>query len=124
MTKKQLLIEQLNRAVQRLQEALNEPKTTFLRDASIQRFEFCFDLSWKTLKVCLEADKGVVCQSPKDCFRRAYQAELIAYDDFWITLTDLRNETSHTYHEAMAEKVYEALPKALKHFQELTKILK
>ncbi len=38
------------KAVNRLNDALSYEKTEMNRDATIQRFEFCFELSWKLLK--------------------------------------------------------------------------
>ncbi|WP_448568477.1 nucleotidyltransferase substrate binding protein [Thermus sp.] len=38
----------------RLASALAQPKDEFVRDSAIQRFEFTFELSWKTLKTYLE----------------------------------------------------------------------
>ena len=43
-------IKELERALESLDKALNESKTDITRDASIQRFEFCVELSWKTSK--------------------------------------------------------------------------
>lgn len=123
MTKQMALRQQFQKATDRLAEVLQQPKNEFMRDAAIQRFEFCFDLSWKLVKTFLEEIKGVQCQAPKDCWRQAYTTGIIAYDDFWIKLTDARNQTSHTYNETTAEEVHALLPDALKHFQELLKTL-
>lgn len=37
-------------ALKQLEKALNEPKTEYTRDASIQRFEFTYELAWNALK--------------------------------------------------------------------------
>jgi nucleotidyltransferase substrate binding protein (TIGR01987 family) len=76
-------------------------------------------LGWKSLKAFLEHQKGVVCRSPKDCFRTAYELGVIDYDEFWLKLVDDRNETVHTYNEELAERIYSVLPEALKHFDVL-----
>jgi len=115
---------QLSQATQRLQEALTETKTPMIRDSAIQRFEFCLDLTWKTLKTYLEDNKGIIVKSPKECFRVAYQQNLIDYDLKWLELVDLRNETVHTYNEDFADLVYSKLPEALNLFQSLSTILK
>jgi predicted transcriptional regulator len=46
----------LRAALERLGEALHEPKTDIVRDAAIQRFEFSFELFWKTLKVRADSE--------------------------------------------------------------------
>lgn len=119
MTKLESQIQLLEKALQRLDEALSQPKTDLTRDSAIQRFEFCLDLSWKVLQTYLKDKKGVSVNSPKDTFREAFQNGLIEYSDDWIELVDLRNETVHTYDEAMAEKVYQKLPAALNRFREI-----
>ncbi len=39
---------EFEKALKALDEALREPKNSIVRDASIQRFEFCVELAWKT----------------------------------------------------------------------------
>lgn len=119
MSKFEAVKEQYRKALQKLEEVLEAPKNEIVRDSSIQRFEFTLDLSWKMLKAYLEETKGVLCHNPKDCFREAYRQKVIGYDDKWIHLVDLRNETSHTYNEDLAETIYQQLPEALRLFQSL-----
>ena len=38
----------------RLAEAVAQPESELIRDATIQRFEFTFEVVWKTLKLYLE----------------------------------------------------------------------
>ena len=49
MSKTFLRREQLAKALRRLESALAQEKTEFMRDSAIQRFEFTADLAWKTL---------------------------------------------------------------------------
>ena len=119
MTKLSLQTGQLKKAIGRLNEVLALPKTDIIRDSAIQRFEFCLDLAWKSLQTYLKEQKGIVVNSPKDTFREASQNQLISFSDNWIKLVDLRNETVHTYDEETAEKVYQELPSALVHLQEI-----
>lgn len=124
MSKLEALIGQFKKATQRFSEVLAVKKTTIVRDSAIQRFEFTFDLSWKAIKTWLEEKKGVICNSPKECFREAYRQKLIDYDKVWIKMTDWRNASVHTYKEELAESLYAELPKALEHFQQLLENLK
>jgi nucleotidyltransferase substrate binding protein (TIGR01987 family) len=121
MTKLDALKNQYQKAVKRLDEILKEEKSDIVRDSAIKRFEFTFDLSWKLLKTYLEEEKGVSCQSPKECFREAFRQGLIDYDEFWLKITDLRNQAVHTYGEKFAESLYRELPEILKYFQLLLK---
>ncbi len=112
-------LQQFEHAIGRLRDVLALPKNDVVRDSAIQRFEFTFDLAWKTIKTYLGEQKGLMCNSPKDCIRAAYSQQLITYDDAWLAITDMRNETAHTYNEALAEKIYAQLPDTLQKYQEL-----
>lgn len=121
MTKLEALKKQYQKAVQRLDEVLGKEKNDVMRDSAIKRFEFTFDLSWKIVKAFLEERKGVKCASPKECFREAYRLELIDYDEFWLKMTDWRNEAVHTYSEKFADILYGKLPETFKRFRLLEK---
>lgn len=123
MTKLEAIIKQCGAATDRLADVLAQEKNEFMRDSAIQRFEFTFDLAWKLVKAFLE-ERGRTCTSPKECFRIAYQEKLTDYDTFWLTLTDMRNKTVHTYREALAEEVYVMLPQALERFQALLRAVR
>lgn len=123
MTKFQALFQEFNDAVTRLEEVLREPKTEFMRDSAIKRFELSFDLSWKLIKAFVE-EKGVSCVSPIGCFKEAYRQGLIEYEEVFIELTEMRNKSVHTYDENLAERIYDDLPKALAALQKLNKALK
>ena len=114
MTKYQSLLEDFEKSVARLREALQEEKTSVSRDASILRFELAFDLAWKTLKAHLDDQFGIPVRSPKMTFREAFKQGVIAYDDAWIELVDDRNYVVHTYKEKFADHIYAKLPAALK----------
>ena len=117
------LYEDFAHAVNRFDEILAIEKNDVVRDSAIKRFELVFDLGWKTVKAYLEEQHNAVCISPRQCFREAFRTGLIDHDSFWIEITDTRNYTVHTYNEALAEKIYAALPKALEHYKSLRSAL-
>jgi nucleotidyltransferase substrate binding protein (TIGR01987 family) len=117
------MIDMLGRAVDRLKEALDRPKDTVTRDSAIQRFEFCCELSWKVLKVFL-AEEGVETFFPKEAIREAYRRGIIENDTLWLRTIELRNLSSHTYNESLAEEVYGELGKAFALYQGLLVRLK
>jgi nucleotidyltransferase substrate binding protein (TIGR01987 family) len=90
--------------------ALAQPKDEFTRDASIQRFEFCLELSWKSLRRVLK-QRGADETFPADVFRTAARGGLIDDAEPWLEFLRLRNLTSHTYNEDLAEALYAALPR-------------
>ena len=44
----------IEKALDRFGEALQEPESSIVLDATVQRFEFSYELMWKTLKNFLE----------------------------------------------------------------------
>lgn len=94
------------KASTRLSEACAQPFDSFIRDSVIQRFEFCWELAWRTLKLRLEF-LGVVAANPRDVFKEALVAGLIHDGNAWSEAQRMRNLSSHTYDEKLAEQVYE-----------------
>lgn len=119
MTKYQSIMEDFEKALQRLEEVLAVEKNEIVRDSAIKRFEIVFDLGWKTLKAFLQEVHNISCMSPIMCFRAALKIGLIDHDTFWIEVKNLRNLTVHAYSRETAEEVYAALPNVLVHFQRL-----
>lgn len=106
---KQMKIKNFQKAVLRLAEGVAEyhahPSTT-ARDGVIQRFEFTFELAWKSLKVYMQ-DQGVGAdlQFPRQVLKEAYAAKLIGNQTIWIDMLTARNATSHIYDDTQATAV-------------------
>ena len=100
-----LALKKLKQAVKRLEEVVHHAKSDIVRDAAIQRFEFTFELLWKTLKIFLEA-KGVLARTPKDTFREAFRLGLIRDEAAFLKMLDARNIMSHVYDEREARQIY------------------
>ena len=97
------------RALDRLEEALARPDDPIVRDACIQRFEFTFEMAWKTVQGYARAE-GIECASPRECFRVGFRLGLLDRDAKWPAMVEDRNRTSHTYDEESARAIYRALP--------------
>lgn len=103
-------IENFCLAATRLNEAITiyrqEPENTLLQDGLIQRFEFTFELAWKSLKDYL-IDQGVApsLTFPKEILKEAYAANIISDSDTWNRMLVARNTTSHIYDERIAAKI-------------------
>lgn len=93
------------KALNQLERALNEPVSEYVRDAAIQRFEFTYELAWKTLKAYL-ATLDLIVLSPKETLKVAYQQGLLQDAAAWSELHVKRNLTSHTYDLKLAESIY------------------
>lgn len=86
-------------------KAAQQPKDEFLRDSVIQRFKFTHEIAWKMLKLRLEAE-DVIVRTPRETLQAALQAGLIDDGNAWSDLQKMRNLTSHTYNEQLADDVY------------------
>lgn len=117
MTELESLKNQYNEALDRFEEILSKEKNDIVRDSAIKRFEIIFDLAWKLLKEHLEVKKGILCSSPKECFREGYRREVIDYDELWLDMTDWRNSAVHTYSQKFADILYARLPETLNNFK-------
>ena len=102
-----------SRALARLSDALNlakeRPLTDLEKQGLIQAFEFTHELAWKTLKDLLEHRGNSEIYGSKDATRQAFHLGLIENGETWMDMIKSRNETSHTYDEATAEKICSAI---------------
>lgn len=119
----QAILQQFERAVGKLSDVLEQEKNEYIRDSAIQRFEFTFELAWKTLKAFLE-EQGITVYSPRDSFKGAFQLGLLDEETTWLEMIELRNLTTHTYNESTAEEIYAALPRILVLYKKLLESLK
>lgn len=117
------LLEDFEKTILRLEDVLKLVKTEVVRDSAIKRFELCFDLSWKCIKLYAKRE-GVECFSPRDCLKVAYQLGLIDYDETWLKMLDDRNLTVHVYKEKYAEEVYSRLFNYTEYFRKLLNRIK
>jgi nucleotidyltransferase substrate binding protein (TIGR01987 family) len=97
-------------ALSRLTDALAQSKSEWVRDASIQRFEFTIELAWKAVARFARRE-GIECVSPRQTFRAAFKLGWVEDDDVWLAMVEDRNFTSHTYNEGLAEQLYARLPR-------------
>ena len=103
--------EDLIKATARLQEALNvENVTDVVIDGALHRFEFTFELAWKTMKDYLEY-VGLIQKtgSPREVLQNAYQNDLIDNGEDWIEMMLSRNTLSHLYNEDESREIYEKI---------------
>ncbi len=102
---------QVLESVARLTEAATETESELIRDATIQRFEFTFELVWKSLKLYLQ-HLGHECNSPRSTFKKAFTERLIPTleeANCWLQMLDNRNITTHAYDQALARKIYKEI---------------
>ncbi len=113
MSKLAAKLSNFKNALQRLKEAAIELEqinaSDVVRDGLIQRFEFTYELAWKTTKEYLE-DIGIVDKlSPKAVIKEAYAQKIIVNEQNWLLMLQDRNMTSHVYKEEMAQEIAERI---------------
>jgi len=112
-----------------LARAAAAPADEELRDATIQRFEFTFELAWKMLKRRLELDlpnaHEVDGMSYRTLIRVGAEQGLIDPDAVtaWFLYRDKHNITSHTYDTAKAAEVAAIVPAFAQHARALLRQL-
>jgi nucleotidyltransferase substrate binding protein (TIGR01987 family) len=102
-----LNLDPLVKAVDSLRDALAQAKNPYTRDATIQRFEYTFELAWKMLRRHLATEALLEPFNIKEVFRQAGRQGIIANVEAWFAYLKGRNLTSHTYNEKTAEETYE-----------------
>jgi nucleotidyltransferase substrate binding protein (TIGR01987 family) len=120
-------LENFENALERLKEgfAKFDDVNDLLRDGLIQRFEFTFELAWKTLKAIFEDEGLKGLNSPKTVLKEAFAADLIADDELWLAMLNDRNSTAHIYSEEMAKEICANITtKYITEFEEIIKKIK
>ena len=71
-------LDEYAKALEALRQGLAAPKSDLSRDASIQRFEFCVELAWKSARRVMET----ATTAPKAVVREMARNGLIEDADF------------------------------------------
>lgn len=105
--------QNFDRAFVLLREALEKGPAALNpleKEGAVQRFEYSFELAWKTIKDFLE-EGGIVFATvtPRQVLKDAFAAKVIDDGQVWIDMLDHRNLLSHTYSFASFEKAVQAI---------------
>lgn len=125
-----LSLEEFNKAIVSLEKALDaysgsasqhdQELMKIFRDACIQRFEYCIELAWKTSMKVL----GSNTLAAKPAVREMARNNLIANPEAWLEFIDARNDTSHSYDEGTAQKVFKKIESFYPEAHKLAEVLK
>ena len=127
----ELDVSGLQKAIFSLQKALNEYKinpTEFVRDSCIQRFEYTYEIAWKTIKRFLENTNpnptDIDLMTFQELIREASEKGLLLNGwDSWKLYRIYRGTTSHAYDEDKANEIYNEIPEFLEEVLYLSKQL-
>lgn len=112
---KKISLTALIKAKNQLAYAIKNAKSELEITGAIKCFEYCYELSWKTMKKILESMGLVDINSPRTVFIEAFKNQLIDNLSAWNSFITQRNLTSHTYDEEIALEVFDSLPQFLDH---------
>ena len=103
-------LQDYKRALIKLDEALQEKENEVIIDGVLHRFEFTFELAWKTMKDVLEY-LGITTKlgSLREIIQIAFKQGLIEDGEIWIEIMLARNTLSHIYDEESSRKIYKAI---------------
>ncbi|MBU2454395.1 MAG: nucleotidyltransferase substrate binding protein [Proteobacteria bacterium] len=89
------------------------------KEGMIQRFEYTFELAWKTLKDFLEA-QNVDAAYPRQVIKKAFEYEIIEDGETWLEMLEQRNLMAHTYSEEIFIKAVQLI--CGKYFQAIEQV--
>ncbi len=80
------------------------------QEGIIQRFEYSYELAWKTMKDYLE-ENGIIIMpvTPRNVIKEAFAAGMIDNGQVWIDMMLHRNLLAHTYDFSKFKEVLEAI---------------
>lgn len=101
-------LDKFERAFTRLAQAVEQVVDDLDRDGAIQRFEFTFELLWKTTKIFLEYE-GFRCAGPRSCIKEGARREILVEGEVLLDMLEDRNKTAHIYDEQTVEEIFERI---------------
>lgn len=103
-------VSKLEKTWERLNEGVENTNDQLDEDGVIKRFEFTFEVFWKTLKVFLKS-KGLEVRTPRDVLKEAFRLEWLDEESLFLDMLEDRNKTSHIYDENESRRIYERVSK-------------
>ncbi len=102
-----------NKALNKLSQAValagNEDLSELEVEGLIQRFEYTYELAWKTLQDLIKQQGFSDINGPGQVLKQALQMGLINNAESWRRLKKSRELTSHTYDSEAAQIIAEAI---------------
>lgn len=120
-----LALQHFEQALERLREVVALPEDDIVRDSIIKRFEFSFEAGWKAAYRWLRARGIDADEAAYAVIPLAFKHRLIVEEAGWGAMRKARNQTAHTYDQALARQVAAfARGSALGLLEDLLQVLK
>ena len=107
--------QNFNRAFVLLRSAFDEKKlcdfSQLEQEGIIQRFEYTYELAWKTMKDYLQDNGNTILPeiTARAVIKEAFAAKMIADGQVWIDMMLHRNILSHTYDFSKFQEVLKSV---------------
>ena len=85
--------------------ARQRPLTDLEKQGLIQAFEFTHELAWNVMRDYFAYQGNPAIAGSRDAAREAYSKGLVADGEGWMDMIRSRNQTSHTYNQAVANEI-------------------
>lgn len=116
----------LANALDRLNEAVQNADSVkpgdIVIDGTIQRFEFSYELFWKTLRQLLMYEGIADITTPREVMKQAFKIGWLDNEDAWLQMREDRNTTSHVYDNDKAFQIFCRIRSI--HAPEMTRVYK
>ena len=126
-------VEELKDALKNFEESLSiklEDLSPIVADSvksgRVQKFEFCVELLWKTVKVYLLEVNGIDTNGPKPAIKQLYNIGKLSVEEYEAlsVAIDDRNKLSHIYKKEQFEEIYNRIIKTVPLFRTVLENLK
>ncbi len=98
------------KALLQLETSLQQKQFSVLeKDGVIRRFEFTFELAWKTLQDKLYHEGYADIKGPKPVIKQAFHDGIIKDGQGWIDMLSDRNNSTHMYDESAARHIFDRI---------------
>lgn len=101
-------LERLRIVVKERDRWVAEGNGDIVLDVAAKRFEFTYEMAWKALKRVLDY-LGIDARAPRPVFKEAYAQGLLAEEQVWLDMIEMRNLSSHVYDEHEISRILEKL---------------
>ena len=103
-------LKSYSKALFQLESALQQKQFSVLeKDGVIKRFEFTFELAWKTLQDKLYDEGYLSTKGPKPVIKQAFNNGIITDGQAWIDMLTDRNNSTHLYDESAAVHIFDRI---------------
>lgn len=111
MERLQQKLDVASKASKNLQDALNEPYSLLVRDATIKRFELAYESNWKLLQRYFADCLDLEVNSPRGVWRECLTQKILESEQVKLALqmAQDRNLAVHVYDDQTANTLFQHL---------------